>query len=143
MKKVLLLILTAFITLQLAAQPPEGFNPKRFQQEMEQFITREAGLTPAEAARFFPIFNELQQKQRKLFDKMRFMRFVNINDDAAAHKAIVEMDRLDLQIKKLQQQYHEKFCKVLPAGKVLKIIKADEMFHRTAFKRFVKKHSMR
>ena len=105
MKKVLLLILTAFITLQLAAQPPEGFNPKRFQQEMEQFITREAGLTPAEAARFFPIFNELQQKQRKLFDKMRFMRFVNTNDDAAAHKAIVEMDRLDLQIKKLIRRH--------------------------------------
>jgi len=85
----------------------------------------------------------MQKKQRKLFDEMRFIRFVNTDDDKASLNAIKKMDALDLEMKKIQQQYHTKFCKILPAGKVLKIIQADEKFHRRTFKRFVKSHDKR
>ena len=33
----------------------DGFDPKRFQAELEQFITTNACLTPREAAKFFPV----------------------------------------------------------------------------------------
>ena len=38
-------------------------------------------------------------------------------------------------MKQLQQEYHNRFMYILPASKVLKIIKAEEKFHRRAFKR--------
>jgi len=71
--------------------------------------------------------------------KMRTYHHVDPKDDRASLQAIRAKDELDVQIKKLQQQYHLKFCKVLPAGTVLRIIKAEEKFHRQAFKRVAKR----
>ena len=34
----------------------------------------------------------------------------------------------------IQQKYHNSFLKILPAGKVLEILKAEDKFHRDAFK---------
>lgn len=102
---------------------------------MEQFIVTEAGLSPQEAAAFFPVYKEMQGKQRMLFNKMRRYRHIDTRDNAASLEAIKNMDSIDLQIKKLQQKYHLKFCDVLPAGKVLLVIKAEEKFHRQAFKK--------
>ena len=38
------------------ADEPQKFSPEKFQAEMEQFITKEAGLTAEEGAKFFPIY---------------------------------------------------------------------------------------
>jgi saccharopine dehydrogenase-like NADP-dependent oxidoreductase len=69
---------------------------------------------------------------------LRRRAHVDVNDDEACKNAIQERDRLDVQIKELQQTYHEKFMKVLPARKVFSIIKAEENFHRQAFRRAAK-----
>ena len=140
MRKFIIFLLISFVSLHAACQPPGGFNPQQFEKDLQQFIIQQAGLTPYESAKFFPLFEEMQKKQRKLFDEMRFIRFVNTDDDKASLK---KMDEVDLEMKKIQQQYHTKFCKILPAGKVLKIIQADEKFHRRTFKRFVKSHDKR
>jgi hypothetical protein len=80
----------------------------------------------------------MQRKQRMLFDKMRIYMHTNTSDNRASLKAIQAMDNNDIAIKKLQKEYHLKFCKILPAGKVLKILKADEKFHRRVFKRMAR-----
>lgn len=147
MKKYLLIFIMLIGIVSMGFAHPGGprgqrkFDPKRFEIEMRQYISSKAGLTPKEAADFFPVFDEMQQKQRMLFDKMRQYRFVNTNDNNASLEAIKGMDEIDLQIKELQRQYHLKFCQVLPAGKVLQVIKADEEFHRLCFKRMVKRNA--
>ena len=67
-------MVTMLLSLVAFAQPPQPprFNPAKFEADMEQFITTEVGLTPMEASRFFPLFREMQNKQRALFGKMRF-----------------------------------------------------------------------
>lgn len=135
-----LLLLVMACQLPLAAQtPPPRFNPKRFQADMEQYIATEACLTPMEAARFFPLFREMEAKQRVLFDKIRSYGHTDVRDNAASLRAIRECDKADLQMKKLQQTYHMKFCKVLPPGKVLAVIKAEEKFHRMVFRKMAKR----
>ena len=142
MKKIAFILYAAIfsITFLIACpttmwgQRPKKFNPQQFERELHQFIVTEAGLTPGEAAAFFPLFDEMQRKQRMLFDKMRVYMHTNTSDNNASLKAIQAMDNNDIEIKKLQKTYHIKFCKVLPAGKVLKVLKADEKFHRKVFK---------
>lgn len=127
-----------FVSLvAMGHNPHDKFDPKRFEVEMQQFITQKAGLTPKEAALFFPLFNEMQCKQRVLFDKMRTYNFVDTSNDKACLKAIKEMDEIDVQLKEIQKEYHLKLCKVLSPSKVYKAIKADEEFHRQAFKRMM------
>lgn len=132
-----LLLLVSF-SLTSWGQGRRKFNPEQFERELHQFIVTEAGLTPGEAAAFFPLFDEMQQKQRMLFDKMRVYLHTNTGDNKASLKAIQAMDNNDIEIKKLQKLYHQKFCKVLPPGKVLRVLKADEKFHRKVFKRMAR-----
>lgn len=138
MRGVMVLLFVLAGIMQVSAQAPRKFDPKRFDAEMQQFITVEAGLTPLEASRFFPLFKEMQDKQRVLFDKMQTYRHIDTSDDKASLNAIKKMDDIDIEIKELQKQYHLKFCKVLPPGKVLKALKADEKFHRQVFRRMAK-----
>ena len=138
-QKMIALLIGLLLTEILAAQPKERFDPERFQADLEQFITIEAVLTAQEAAIFFPVYREMKQKQHAIFGQMKRYRFTDVTDDKASHKAIEEKDKLDIQIKELQQKYHDKFMKLLPAGKVLKIIKAEDKFHRQAFRRMAKR----
>ena len=123
------------------AQPPfhhgqmPKFDPKRFQADLEQFITSEAALTPQEASAFFPVYRELLQKQRALFVQAGKNRLVKPTDDEGCRKFIEQSDEISLQIKELQQQYHKKFMKILKPSKVYDVLKAEDRFHRQALKK--------
>lgn len=114
-------------------RPP--FNPAKFEADLGQFITVNACLSPSQAASFFPVYRQMMKKQRALFDEMRRLRMINPKDNEACEKAIRKQDELDIQIKQLQQEYHGRFLMMLPANKVLSIIKAEEKFHRQIFKK--------
>lgn len=114
-------------------RPP--FNPAKFEADLEQFITVNACLSPSQAASFFPVYRQMMKKQRLLFDEMRRLRMINPKDNEACEEAIRKQDELDIQIKQLQQEYHGKFLMMLPANKVLSIIKAEEKFHRQIFRK--------
>lgn len=114
-------------------RPP--FNPAKFEADLEQFITVNACLSPSQAASFFPVYRQMMKKQRALFDEMRRLRITNPKDNEACEEAIRKQDELDIQIKQLQQEYHGRFLMMLPANKVLSIIKAEEKFHRQIFRK--------
>lgn len=135
----LLLILVICISVSDASaqnkNKRQSFDPARFQMELEQFITTYAALTPAEAEKFFPLYREMQNKQRALLDQMRRYHLVDTKDNTSCTEAIKKQDELDIEIKILQRDYHQKFMNVISAGKVFQVIKAEEKFHRQAFKR--------
>ena len=116
------------------AQETRKFSPEKFQAEMEQFITKEANLTPEEAAKFFPLFREMQQKQRAIFAKVRKEGFVKPVDDASCRKLVERRDANELEQKKIQQLYHQKFFSVISPSKVFDVLIAEERFHRRAFR---------
>lgn len=112
------------------------FNPEDYQKRLEAHITVFAGLTPQEAQAFFPLFREMQQKQRAIFMKQKKMDKTTFTDDKAALEALTLHDNAELEIKKLQQNYHKRFLKVLPATKVLKSIMAEDHFNRDMMRGF-------
>ena len=135
MKKVLIsmmFLLTGVLVCQ--AEEPQKFSPEKFQAEMEQFIAKEAGLTADESAKFFPLFREMQQKQRAVFGKVRQEGRVKPTDDASCKKLVQRRDEVELELKKIQQTYHNKFFTVLSASKVFDVLRAEERFHRRAFR---------
>lgn len=127
----------------MSAQPPRkggkgAFSPARFQAELEQYVTTHAALTPTESARFFPVYREMGKKMRMLFDEMRRWRQFTPKSNDACAEAIRRQDEIDIQLKQLQQEYHARFMLVLPAKKVMEVIKAEEQFHREAFRKMHK-----
>ena len=51
-------------------------------------------------------------------------------DEAACKKMIQKHDQVELELKSIQQTYHNKFFSVMPASKVFDVIKAEDQFHR-------------
>ncbi|ERK39543.1 hypothetical protein HMPREF9135_1993 [Segatella baroniae F0067] len=139
MKTTTLILVGVLMSLHVWAEDPSGgkpkFNPEKFQAALEQFITSEAELTNDEATKFFPVYRMMMKQQRTYFEQIRRYRHTNPADERACREAIVKSDLLDIQIKRTQQSYHQKFLKILPAGKVFRILKAEERFHRREFKK--------
>lgn len=135
-RSVALLLMLVCVMGMSAQRKRPAFNPAKFEADLEQYITTHAGLSPKEASKFFPVYRQMMKKQRMLFEEMRRYHHVNPKDNEACADAIRKQDELDVEIKQLQQEYHARFMLVLPASKVLSVIKAEGDFHRQMFKRF-------
>lgn len=109
---------------------PQRFDPEKYQRDLESYITKHAQLTDQEAQNFFPLFREMQQKMRTIYFNNKKPNRAAFTDNKAALEAIDNHDSQEIKIKKLQQEYHRRFLKVLPATKVLKCIYAEDMFNK-------------
>ena len=113
----------------------EKFSPEKFDAELQEAIVKEANLTEKETAEFFPVYKEMQKKQRELFDRQRKMGRDKPQDEKGCADAIRERDEVELEMKKIQQEYHNRFLEVLPAQKVYDILKAEDRFHRNMLRK--------
>ena len=134
MKQIILITLFLFTLTSASAEEQQKFSPEKFQAELEQFITKEAGLTADEATKFFPLYREMQGKQRAIYKQMKDLGKNKPADEKACRKAVEKRDELELEQKRICQSYHEKFFNVIPPSKVYDVIKAENRFHRRAFR---------
>jgi Spy/CpxP family protein refolding chaperone len=142
MKKTITTILCLFIMLTLSAQQgPQRFSPEKFQADLEQFIVKEANLTQQEAAKFLPLYREMQQKQRAVYAKIKKECSQRPSNEEEIKKVVQKRDAYELELKTIQQTYHNKFFKVLQPSKVFDAIIAEDRFHRRAFRNWGKQHA--
>ncbi|MBQ3632594.1 MAG: hypothetical protein II949_15410 [Prevotella sp.] len=138
MKRAITTITVIIFALILQAQDNRNndgkFSPEQFEAQLRSYITTEAHLTQQEATAFFPLYKEMQQKQRAIFDKQRQLGREKPKDEEGCRKAIVQRDEMDIELKRILQSYHKRFLEVLPASKVYDILKAESRFHRRAMK---------
>ena len=59
-KLVVSAVLMFMFVLGVNAEEQQKFSPEKFQADLENFITNEAGLTAEEASKFFPLYREMQ-----------------------------------------------------------------------------------
>lgn len=130
MKRLTLLLLTFLLAFGVYAQGQPKFDPAKFDAEQQQFITKAANLTEQEAARFFPLFREMQKKQRAIYERQRKLGFNKPADEKGCAESIRQHDQIDLELKQIQQTYHNKFLRVLPASKLYDVLQAEDRFFR-------------
>jgi len=127
-------LLCVFFSVSLLhAQGKFDFN--KIKAESHNFITKEAGLTAQEAARFFPVYDEMRDKQRGYFDKLRAIYSARPSSEREASKMIEQADAYEIQLKQIEQRYHKEMLKVLPATKLLRVLEAERRFHRQTFRK--------
>lgn len=128
-------LLALVLSMQMSvAQDKHKFSPEKFDAELQQFIVSEAHLTAEESAKFFPVYTEMQKKQRVIFERMKQLGKVKPTDEKECQKAIRDRDEFDVELKRLQQTYHNRFLDILPASKVYDVIKAEDRFYRRMMK---------
>lgn len=134
-KTTLLLLLMLTLSAACAQQKQPRKTPERFQIELERYIARNAGLTQSEASRFLPVYAEMLRKQRAVHEEIKKLKRAKPKSDAECKRNIQRRDRLGIEMREIQRAYHERFTKILPASKVYDILKAEDKFHRQAFKK--------
>lgn len=138
MKRICIILFASMLLMGVSAQEnnqqQQRFSPERFDAEIQEYITREACLNAQEVAKFFPIYKEMMAKQREVFEKQRQLAINKPQDEAGCLKAIKNRDEYDLELKRIQQTYHNRFLESLSASKVYDILKAEDRFHRHMMK---------
>ena len=134
MKKLIVIVAAFALSLNIQAQEHRKFSPEKFQADMEAFITKEADLTPQEAAKLFPLFREMHEKQRVIYDKMHAASKSKPSGEPAYQQAIIDDDKLNIELRQTEAYYHKRMMKEIPASKVYEVIKAEFLFHRRAMK---------
>ena len=140
MKKliVLFIVMCSFIPLSWAMDGcNQHLSPDEFRAKQKAYITEKAGLTKEEAAKFFPVYFELQDKKKKLNDeswdlmrkgkddKTTEAQYAEINEKVANNR--IAADQLD-------KTYLGKFKKILSSKKIFLVQRAEMRFHREMIK---------
>jgi len=131
MKKLLsLLILPVLMISSLSGQEKPR---ERLEAYKIAFFTKKLELTSQEASRFWPIYNEFQEKKNQIqLEKMRINRDFNQNGLNMTDKEMTDAGdkfiALEMQSSSLALEYHKKFKEILPPVKVLKLYQAENQY---------------
>jgi hypothetical protein len=118
MKKIYLIL--AFVSIAFFANAQQEESPEKKQQDIEAlkvaFISRELELTPDEAQKFWPLYNEYTKELKGV-----------VNDD----RDILDRDEKVLTVRK---KYKDQFSKVLGSNRMNKMYNAEGNFRKLLIK---------
>lgn len=140
MKRYLLTFIISIIALlPVMAQQNEGnrprFSPEDFKARMECYIREKANLTQEEGKKIFPLYHEMHQKQMELNIQIHNLKKSQFNQPSHdATKTVTEIMDLKVKLTKIEQTYYTRMCKAIGGEKVLKVMHAEDCFHREMLK---------
>lgn len=102
---------------------------------VEESLTKAANLTPAEAKVFFLLYNEMRKKQRQIGKQIHDLKKNIPDNNKACIERIQQIKKKQVEQVQMEQQYYNRFVKAIPAEKVLKLMKAEDEFHRRMVQR--------
>lgn len=139
-------LLLLFLSIASYSQP--GKFKEKMQQKKEQvksmkiaYITTELNLTPDEAAKFWPLYNDFEEKQREIRqDKIKnYMDRSQSSDKLTEKEAstlINQMETAEEELHQLRKKFITNLKGVLPATKILKLKKAEDEFSKKLLQQY-------
>ena len=142
MKQRLIMVLAAFTICMISAMgnpndKKECLSPNEFQQRYQNYISQQAKLTVEEAAAFFPIYNECQEKKNQLNSQIWKLRKEARGKELTEkeyQRMLEEIAQLRVQIDELDKSYLPCYHKVLSYKKIFDVQGAELRFHREMLK---------
>lgn len=151
MKNVLIMMTMLLLTATVAfgqgpaddmPPPPKGKIAEKIEAQKIAFFTRILNLTPEEAQKFWPLYNEYSAKERDLRPDFRKGRPMDISEEEA-NELIDSFFENEQKRLNLTKNYYEKFKMILPAKKVVKLHFAERKFKEELLKRMKKMRDKR
>jgi len=136
MNRIFLSLIVLMIVTGLYAQP--GARREVIQDRVEAqriaFITQKLQLTPDEATKFWPLYNEYKDKQQEhrrsiVADRIQQGGVDNLSD-AEAEKVIDQHFALEENLLQLKREYYDRFKSALPTRKIARLASAEMEFNR-------------
>ncbi len=137
------MLLTTALSSSVFAQRKK-MNIADFEKRKMEYIKKEAGLSDEEAAKFFPVFNELAKKKFDLHkghrEQIEKMKAENEDVTAEEYRKLFEND-MEVKLKEveLEKKYSELMEKILSPEKIFKAQQAEKKFMQQEVSRFREK----
>jgi|SRR5690606_11244262 len=109
------------ITVSIA-QESRAERFERIEAEKIAFITKELNLTPSEAQKFFPVYNQYQQEIYKLKRERRSAARLS---GSPTTRDVLAFDAEELEVKKT---YRKRFATVVGQARASRFFEAEEEF---------------
>jgi hypothetical protein len=136
MKNILLLCLFICFSAITTAQE-KNEHRERIKALKTAHITEGLELTSTEAQKFWPIYNEYEQKRRSLYKQEHItipsMECVTEESAAARLEEYVELERQDYLLKK---QYFEDLKEIFTAKRIIQLKKVEDEFNRKMMREY-------
>ena len=131
--KRILVVLFAMLTLPLMRLAAQNPNLEKLNSYRIGFFTKKLNLTPDEAEKFWPVYNEYQkQKNLVQVEKVNLIRNFNQNENTLNDNQMTEIgDKLIaaiVQESSLAVTFHKKLKEVLPPAKVIRFYQAENQY---------------
>ena len=97
---------------------------------VEASLAKTACFTPEEAKAFFPQYNEMRERQRKMGVQIYELKKNTKSDAKSCSESILKINQLKVEMAEVERDFYKRIVKVVPADKVYKVIKAEDDFHR-------------
>lgn len=147
MKTNLFFLFSLLTSSLLFAQPKDG--PKQDKEEYIRtqkiaFISTELALTPEEAEKFWPIYNEYDAKMEELRKEKKGyhkeLKTMNELSDERAYELTEKLLECDIKEANLRKEYLVKFADVIGQKKAAKVFYAEEKFKRELLREIQNQH---
>jgi len=140
----ILMILLLSCTGILLGQSENG--QERIQTAKIAFLSQKLELTPEEAQKFWPVYNEFNQKKKDIQIERRIARLEmeksSFSDDDAK-KIISDEFKARKNELQLEEQYFQKFQEIITPKKVVKLAHAEREFNSRIIKRMQQMQQMK
>ncbi len=136
------------VGLWQGALAQKGEDEQEMRDRMEafraQFLTEQLDLTPEEAQRFWPVYNQyrkeldaIQEKRMKRHGKHRGHAKEALNElsEEQIYQQLEEEMKMQQNLLDLRRKYYERFDEVLPIKKVALLYMAEGEFQRRLIRR--------
>jgi len=131
--KIALPIFILALLIFFACKNNQQKSEEMLKAEKIAFFTEKLNLTPQEAESFWPVYNEYWERKNQIIDNKRTaMKYCSKNIDTMNDEEIVKYADMYVNFQKQESEllleFNEKFKKVLPPQKVLKLYQTDYDF---------------
>ncbi len=144
-RTVFLYFLFAALVMMNVSASAQGKSHKdhweKFKAEKVAFLTSNLNLTPAEAQKFWPVYNQME-KERWEAQKTRRELEMKVSDaeESLSEKEVIKLTRdFTGSMQKeatILTKYNDEFLKILPPQKVLKLYKTENEFRMHMIKMY-------
>lgn len=127
-----------------------GFSQQNFKEKREQikamkvaFITTELSLTTDEATKFWPLYNEFDNKQHEIRSQ-KMKNFMKRSDDGTldnmsekeASALLSQMENTEEELFLLRKKFVANLKGVISSIKIIKLKKAEDNFNRKLLQQY-------
>lgn len=141
MKNLLVICFFLLASFDLSAQEQDGHR-ERIKALKTAYITEGMSLSPKDAEKFWPVYNEYEEKRRVLYRKehtdIEDLQCISEEKAESMLQEYVSIEREDYLLKK---KFFTDLRKIFTAKQIIQLKKVEDDFNRKLIKEYRERHS--